>query len=294
MGKASPLTPIFAAIDDLGGFDFTGLDLISDRNNLRKLFRWATGAADEKDFRIDIELAGQTCLFTRTEENDSETVTGFRGFGHEYEKAATRFPPGCERTTGHHRIISINFGGLNVLLRFEVDACIASATNAIADTDDLVAALSGLGLDTSAAETTRPPIPGISVIHTSSRALVPQSSLIEIKTRASHRALDWTEAYPQLYLSQTAFLYLAKHNRGLFVDVERVSLSGNSMKVHAKQAEAGMGKLRAVLTEVLSAVRNQGSGVGLCLVQEAGNLVLYERQEGTGKAIGKDILSRFV
>jgi hypothetical protein len=34
-------------------------------------------------------------------------VSGFKGFGSEYEKAATRHPKGCEKATGHHRIISI-------------------------------------------------------------------------------------------------------------------------------------------------------------------------------------------
>jgi hypothetical protein len=139
MGRtASPLIPIFAAIDDLhkGQYEYTKLDLVTDRNNLRKLLRWATGDGDT--FRIDIERAGQTCLFTRCEEKDSEHVIGFKGFGHEYEKAATRFAPGCEKATGHHRIISIvrqclspfdwlasdspptkNFGGLKILLRFQ-------------------------------------------------------------------------------------------------------------------------------------------------------------------------------
>jgi hypothetical protein len=102
---ASPLTPIFAAIDDLGGYDLKRLDLISDRNNLRKLLRWATGVAAGNDFRIDVDLAGQTCLFTRCEEKDAEVVEGFKGYGHEYEKAATRLPAGCEKATGHHRIV---------------------------------------------------------------------------------------------------------------------------------------------------------------------------------------------
>jgi hypothetical protein len=104
---ASPLMPIFAAIDDLheGRYEYEKLDIVSDRNNLRKLLRWATGNGDA--FRIDIERAGQTCLFTRREEKDSEVVIGFRGFGHEYEKAATRLAPGCEKATGHYRIISI-------------------------------------------------------------------------------------------------------------------------------------------------------------------------------------------
>jgi len=52
------------AIDDLhkNKYKFEELDIVSDRNNLRKLFRWATGATDEKSFRIDVERAGQTCL----------------------------------------------------------------------------------------------------------------------------------------------------------------------------------------------------------------------------------------
>jgi hypothetical protein len=104
--KASPLSPLFAAIDDLGGYDYKSLDLVTDRNNLRKLLRWATGTASE-GFRIDIDVAGQTCLFTRREEKDTEVIQGFRGFGHEYEKAATRSPSGYEKATGHHRIISM-------------------------------------------------------------------------------------------------------------------------------------------------------------------------------------------
>jgi hypothetical protein len=310
MGRtASPLIPIFAAIDDLhkGQYEYTKLDLVTDRNNLRKLLRWATGDGDT--FRIDIERAGQTCLFTRCEEKDSEHVIGFKGFGHEYEKAATRFAPGCEKATGHHRIISIvrqclspfdwlasdspptkNFGGLKILLRFEVDACMGSS-----DFDDLASAFSGLDVTPAIplSTGTSSVMPGISVIHTTPRTLVAQSSLIELKTRASHRPLDWTETYPQLYLSQTAYLYLAKHTKGNFGAVEKIKLAGDSMKVYAKQAEGGMVKLKAVLDQVLEVVRKESDGVGLSLVSVGGKLMLYKRKEGTGKAVGDDILSRF-
>jgi hypothetical protein len=117
MGSTSPLTPIFAAIDNLHKekYEYPTLDIVSNRNNLRKLLRWATG--DRDGFRIDIDLVGQTCLFTRHEEKDSEQVVGFKGFGHEYEKAATRFAPGCEQATGHHRIISIVHPSLSPPLR---------------------------------------------------------------------------------------------------------------------------------------------------------------------------------
>jgi hypothetical protein len=103
---ASSLTPIFSAIDEfVGKYEFNSLDLVSDRNTLWKLFRWVTGSAE--DFRIDLEVAGKTCLFTRWESRDADTIEGFVGFGREYEKASTTLPPGCERATGHHRIISM-------------------------------------------------------------------------------------------------------------------------------------------------------------------------------------------
>jgi hypothetical protein len=102
----SPLTPIFSAIDDfVGNYDFKSLDFVSDRSNLWKLLRWVTGVAG--DFRIDMEVAGKTCLFTRWESRDADTIQGFVGYGREYEKASTILPPGCEKATGHHRIISM-------------------------------------------------------------------------------------------------------------------------------------------------------------------------------------------
>ncbi|KAG1725886.1 uncharacterized protein EDB91DRAFT_80558 [Suillus paluster] len=223
MRKVSPLIPIFAAIDDMHpSFDYKQFDFITDRNNLRKLLRWASGSSDENDFRIDVDLAGSTCLFTRLESKNAETVQGFRGFGHEYEKAATRVTRGCERATGHHRMISIDMGGLKILLRFMIEAC-TSATNDTNNEDDLLEAFSGLGIGGAPASTSTglatkkpqtPTVRGVSITHTTPRTIVPQASLIELKTRAAHRELDWEEVYPQLYLSQTAFLYIAKHERG--------------------------------------------------------------------------------
>ena len=66
------------------------------------------------------------------------------------------------------------------------------------------------------------------------------------------------------------------------------------MKVYAKQAEVGMAKLKVVLDQVLEVVRKEGDGVGLSLVSVGGKLMLYKRKEGTGKAVGDQILRKFV
>lgn len=302
MRQMSPLIPLFAAIDDMDpSFDYKQFDIITDRNNLRKLLRWASGSSDEKDFRIDVDVAGWTCLFTRLEAQNTETVQGFMGYAHEYEKAATRLTRGCEKATGHHRMISIDIGELKILLRFTIEAC-TSSTNDTNDEDDLLAAFSGLGIGGASASSSRnitkpqatvPSVRGVSINRTTPRKVVPQASLIELKTRAARRELDWAEIYPQLYLSQTAFLYIAKHERGSFNTLEKVELGSESMKIHARRAEQGLAKLKLVLQDILDAARMEDEGVGLSLVAKDGKLALYKRREGTGKGPGKDITDKF-
>jgi hypothetical protein len=193
--------------------------------------------------------------------------------------------------------LSQDFGGLKILLRFTADAS-TKAGSASSDIDDLAEAFSGLGVTSKATSSN---VPGtsttksaVSVIRTTPRTLLPQSSLIEMKTRAASRPFDWSEAYPQLYLSRTEHLYLAKHAGGKFMAVEKYQLSGDNLKVYAREAKAGMGKLKALLVEVLDAARNAGAGVGMSLICVNGKLELFERKAGTGKAAGKYILSKFV
>ena len=42
--------------------DWPSVDFITDRNALRKLLRWGSGVSG-KDFRIDLELAGERTVF---------------------------------------------------------------------------------------------------------------------------------------------------------------------------------------------------------------------------------------
>lgn len=134
---------------------------------------------------------------------------------------------------------------------------------------------------------------GIIVRKTPSGALVPQSSLIEIKTRSMKKPLDWYEIYPQLHLSQTPWLYLAKHDRGTFTAVEKHELRSGAMAEYARVAADGIGKLRKVLEEILSKVTQIGEGVPLSLVCISGKLMLHRRKEGTGKRLDEEILARF-
>lgn len=106
MGNHSPMLPLFAAIDALhDNYPYKDFDLVTDRNGLRKLLRYIDNVHTEDDFRIDVDLVGKTCLFTRQEENATLSIQN-TGYGNEYLKATTRVPPGCEEMLDHHRIIT--------------------------------------------------------------------------------------------------------------------------------------------------------------------------------------------
>lgn len=102
------LLPLIMAVDikaesDKEAFDWAAVDIITDRNGLRKLLRWIGGT--QINFRIDLQLAGShTILFNRWENRTQEQMPGFT-YGFNFEKASTRPALGCEISTGHHRII---------------------------------------------------------------------------------------------------------------------------------------------------------------------------------------------
>ena len=85
-------------------FDWSAIDIITDRNNLRKLMRWAGGNSD--DFRIDLQLAGKkTILMNRFSERHMNFFNG-RTYGFSFERSSTIPAPGCRASSGHHRIIT--------------------------------------------------------------------------------------------------------------------------------------------------------------------------------------------
>jgi hypothetical protein len=114
----APLLPLITAVNKRAEgkkdkFDWASVDFVTDRNGLRKLLRWI-GGSDIRDFRIDLQLAGEkTVLCNRWEKRTRERFTG-RTFGFSFEKASTQAAPGCRDSAGHHRIIT--YVGLNCFL----------------------------------------------------------------------------------------------------------------------------------------------------------------------------------
>ena len=131
---ASPLEPALLALFTLHPtFDPNPIDIISDRNNLRKLMRFVRARKHKKfmrDFKIYVEVVNKTVLLTRWETITSHVITenDFGGFGHSFERDFTKHTQGLEESSAHNRLASYNFGGLNIMVRFSADAFLSSKT----------------------------------------------------------------------------------------------------------------------------------------------------------------------
>jgi hypothetical protein len=114
----SPLEPLFRSLFALKpNFDMSNIDLVSDRNNIRKLLRFVTSSSKDT-FEIKVEIVGNgTTLFTRVSPNSTTMARGNMGYGHNFENAITKDHVG----TGHHRIVSYQLGGMMMINRHEVD-----------------------------------------------------------------------------------------------------------------------------------------------------------------------------
>lgn len=100
----SPLSPLIACVKHWNPtFDLSKMEIVTDRNGLRKLLKWAMKAKDE--FRIDLQRAGSgTVLFTRWQPKSRALPDPT--YGHEFEHIMTTGAPGCLPTEGHHRVVT--------------------------------------------------------------------------------------------------------------------------------------------------------------------------------------------
>ncbi|KAF8635841.1 hypothetical protein AX15_000035 [Amanita polypyramis BW_CC] len=273
--KDTPLLPLFVAVDaneDADTFDWSAVDIVTDRNGLRRLLRWIAGgsASDAENFRIDLQLAGKkTVLMARWDRTPVESFRGYT-YGTNFFKGTTKKPH--RESMAHHRIVSYKWNGLNFVVRCTADAFIPKH-----DIDDIVSALSSLNVSqrkTDIAAATRVKGTSLEVIHFGTK--VPQDSMIEVATisEARESQLNWEEKGPQLYLSQIPHFYVGLHNRGFFKDVRKHKFDYKTLPA---QVLENMKKLRHALSTIQNIAIKNGQRGRLSLVCIGGTLKVYER-----------------
>ena len=181
-----------------------------------------------------------------------------------------------------------------MVVRFEVDACLPSDKHKPKatknpyiddDDDDLDAALlklSSLSIGTSSQSATMSsPSPLTSTDLKIFRAgtQVPQSDILEMTTRSEISAakFNWSEAYPQLYLSHTPNHYLAVHRTGTFFSIAKRKIGENDLVAVNRKEQPAFRKLRKVLGEIQTMVKERGASGRISLVCKGGVLKVHER-----------------
>ncbi|KAH9947479.1 hypothetical protein B0H21DRAFT_335611 [Amylocystis lapponica] len=303
--------PLFRAVDIVAEesgdhIDWSAVDIVTDRNGLRKLLRWIHLGPEStklKEFRIDTQLAGRrTILFNRWEARTKERLSGGYGFG--FKRESTVPAQGCEESAmaSHHRIVKYDFDGLIMVVTFEVDAYLPQHTTTTSppasssDMEKLTDQLSSVSLPSGADPTQNPSpdpsgnsadAPDVKILRAG--AQVPQDSLIELTTAAQMR---WKEAFPQIYFSQTPNHFSASHEGDQFKRVAKRKLGDPQMAWVEDNAQAGFRQLRKALQDIQKLVVGHGERGRISLVCRDGKMEVFERTS-QASCLPESVLERF-
>jgi hypothetical protein len=295
----SPLEPLFRALYIADpSFDIRSIDIVTDRNNIRKLLSFVNPSSSRsglEPFTINIEVAKNTAIFSRAETATHEYIGPheFRGFGHEFEKAYTTNQ--IEGSTGHHRIISYRFGDLNFIVRHETDGYVDAGTEKpSSDSRELESdKLSNMLGSLSLSPTSRLPnitTAGSKLTIKEEGKAIPLGSTLEVKTRVFHKPLDIQEIAPQLWVSQTPKLVRAYHRNGTFQnpEIEDVAAFINRWE---ERNQSDLKKLASLINRILTVVKDCGGNAMVKYDEQEDKLVI--RKVTGKKMLPKDLYSKW-
>jgi hypothetical protein len=291
----SPLEPLFRALYITHpSFDIRSIDVVTDRNNIRKLLSFVDPSSTRdglEAFTMNIEVTKDTAIFCRDEAKTLEYIEPheFKGFGHEFEKAYTISQ--VKGSTGHHRIITYRFGDMSFIVRHETDGYVTTDTKTSSSQakdntrNDLSSMLEALSLSPASSISS-----GSKLMIKEGGYEIPLASTLEIKTRALHKPLEMHEVVPQLWLSQTPNLVRAYHQKGIFQRpvVEDVA---TIIKIWEERKQKDLRKLAALIRKIISLVKECGGSAILKYNVEGDKLVICKVE--SKKMLPKDLYCKW-
>ena len=178
-------------------------DLITDRKNLRALFKFFTSGLGPH--RIDAEIIGDTLLFYL---GWAAKGYGYResSYGASFGKSFTAPLP--EGIIHHRRAISYTFGGLKTLVKYQVDACIDST-----ESDPVPITFTPTSISPS----------GLQIMEHGT--MIPPEHVIEIKTLREGYLPTNPRTMAQSWFTHIPVIMTGYHDRrGTFTSVEKIDL----------------------------------------------------------------------
>jgi hypothetical protein len=261
-----PLEPLFRALEiSKPLLKLSDFDIISDRRNLRALLAYVGGSRES--FRIDAEIApgGKTLMFSvwTGKLRSYANGTAACGYGMTFEEKFTKRPACSRGSIRHNRAVGYSFGGLQLMVRFEVDACIGGRRGVwqprVTDTENTVTAPTG------------------AKVFLRGKLAAPES-IVELKTvrcgtaEKPGKSATSSQNIAQLWFSRTPILIAGKYQgEGRFVRVEQTDvIASGRMKQWEETNTEKLQKLVKLLGMLKEIMVSAGNGK-FALVLEKGS-----------------------
>lgn len=273
-------------------FSFNDVDVVTTRNSLRKLLDFF-GGRRKQSFLISLYMVENTLFLERCEKSVRLMLHGSAnsGWGHNFERAFTTFPPGLEDSTAYHRALAYNIGDVRCVVRFEVDARYKEGDNPNTDTDSLAAQMQKMSVNSRSKAQSPDEHTGT---RSSAEAVSPQSEAAELKTAAGKVSAKLTQSMPQLWFGRTPWLIIGSHTDGTFTELH-VSKASDKFKTWETQEQLPLRKLAAALPLLRDCVKTNGGKkcVAICEKSTDASVLRIHPAEKDAKPLPDELITRF-
>jgi hypothetical protein len=269
------------------------VDMVVDVSSLGNLLRFVMGM--DKSFRVLAQVVDGTVFLVRRENSPTETIDDIKGYGHTFPEAYTTWDKDMMGSITNHRITKYAFGGLRVMVRFEADAYLAGdkgvrdgkrTTPTLEDDIDKLMPTLEMSSNTATPSSTAP-----LAIRPASATPIPQSQLLEIKTRGHwKKGLEDTMAqeFPKLYFAQIPNFVAAYHHNGRFEAGMEIQSVKPRIKAWEKKIKAELACFAALLHEVAKVVKGSEDGKVELVRTGMGELEVREWGGDVGDVVSED------
>lgn len=276
-------------------FPTRDVDIVTCTSALGNLARFVRGV--EKEFRIILVKVGNTLFLIRRENSPQELIPNVRGYGHTFPEEYTSWEKDVKRSSSHQRIIQYRFGGLHLLVRFEVDGYFRDKDGRLdppLEPSSLVDAFGSTSVGHAIVTGQRrlqikeggQPISQESIFDIKTR------SAFDFKTRTIKKEIDMTDIIPRLWISQIPTLIVGFHDRGLFEDIRVQDMREEIKEWEADNAES-LQQLASLLHELVELAGTSRTKLEICR-SESGPLEIRRLADEDLEALPSELRARWV
>ena len=318
----SPLESLISAVHTSElGFDFSSIDIITDRHAIRKLFRFMDGEHSTAEqghraaFKFIVEVLGNTELFTLKGEatrDDGVKIRNLRyknrkgqGYRDAFDEYYTKIPAAARGSTSHHRILRYNFGGLNFLVRYSADAYLEDEVVSEQVSDnidekrprDLISRLKSTSLSAPPPSNTNNFNKRVTVVK--GGRVVPQPATLELVTRNSTTPFYLINRMADLWVSQTQKFATCRYwvswedeiPKAAFNDIDLIDIKSR-LEEWERANNRTLKKLATLLKQIIASARAFNKPCIVSFSGEKGAPVVIEKLDGNKRVPGLSLKMR--